>query len=140
MYSYKKVIARRRTGCLALMAETQDRWPLASARFIHAAAARIRTIFKGSTNHAAIDVSNAYGVPVAGLGNLPSSPVIAKAPPATHAVTAFNHRPGPGSKGGATRHDHMIWPERFDQKKSAIRALDDSASRRRDRYSAGRHA
>lgn len=40
-----------------------------------------------------IDVTNAYGVPLADLDNLPSSAVIAKAFAGAHLVKAFNHLP-----------------------------------------------
>ena len=38
-----------------------------------------------------IDVTNAYGVPVEKLGNLPSSVVISQALPGASLVKAFNH-------------------------------------------------
>jgi len=40
-----------------------------------------------------IDVTNAYGVPLPDLGDLPSSAVVAKAFPGTSLVKAFNHLP-----------------------------------------------
>jgi predicted dinucleotide-binding enzyme len=40
-----------------------------------------------------IDVTNAYGVPLSDLDNLPSSAVVAKALPGAHVVKAFNHLP-----------------------------------------------
>ena len=40
-----------------------------------------------------IDVTNAYGVPLADLDNLPSSAVVAKALPGARVVKAFNHLP-----------------------------------------------
>jgi 8-hydroxy-5-deazaflavin:NADPH oxidoreductase len=40
-----------------------------------------------------IDVTNAYGVPLADLGDLPSSKVVANALPGARLVKAFNHLP-----------------------------------------------
>jgi 8-hydroxy-5-deazaflavin:NADPH oxidoreductase len=40
-----------------------------------------------------IDVTNAYGVPLSDLDNLPSSAIVAKAVPGAHLVKAFNHLP-----------------------------------------------
>ncbi len=40
-----------------------------------------------------IDVTNAYGVPLSELDNLPSSAVVAKSLPGAHLVKAFNHLP-----------------------------------------------
>lgn len=40
-----------------------------------------------------IDATNAYGVPLADLDNLPSSAIVAKALPGAHLVKAFNHLP-----------------------------------------------
>jgi 8-hydroxy-5-deazaflavin:NADPH oxidoreductase len=40
-----------------------------------------------------IDVTNAYGVPLSELDQLPSSAVVAKALPGAHLVKAFNHLP-----------------------------------------------
>lgn len=53
-----------------------------------------------------IDVTNAYGVPLPDLDNLPSSAVVAKAFPGAHLVKAFNHLPAgvlaqePSTDGG----------------------------------------
>lgn len=53
-----------------------------------------------------IDVTNAYGVPLSDLDNLPSSAIVAKALPGAHLVKAFNHLPAgvlaqdPGAAGG----------------------------------------
>ena len=40
-----------------------------------------------------IDATNAYGVPLSDLDNLPSSAIVAKALPGAHLVKAFNHLP-----------------------------------------------
>jgi 8-hydroxy-5-deazaflavin:NADPH oxidoreductase len=40
-----------------------------------------------------IDATNAYGVPLSDLDNLPSSVIVAKALPGAHLVKAFNHLP-----------------------------------------------
>jgi predicted dinucleotide-binding enzyme len=40
-----------------------------------------------------IDATNAYGVPLSELDNLPSSAIVAKALPGAHLVKAFNHLP-----------------------------------------------
>lgn len=40
-----------------------------------------------------VDVTNAYGVPLSDLDNLPSSAIVAKALPGAHLVKAFNHLP-----------------------------------------------
>lgn len=40
-----------------------------------------------------IDATNAYGVPLSDLDNLPSSSIVAKALPGAHLVKAFNHLP-----------------------------------------------
>lgn len=40
-----------------------------------------------------IDVTNAYGVPLSELDNLPSSAIVAKSFPGAHLVKAFNHLP-----------------------------------------------
>jgi predicted dinucleotide-binding enzyme len=53
-----------------------------------------------------IDVTNAYGVPLSDLDNLPSSAIVAKALPGAHLVKAFNHLPAavlaqdPATAGG----------------------------------------
>jgi 8-hydroxy-5-deazaflavin:NADPH oxidoreductase len=53
-----------------------------------------------------IDATNAYGVPLSDLDNLPSSAIVAKALPGAHLVKAFNHLPAgvlaqdPGTAGG----------------------------------------
>jgi predicted dinucleotide-binding enzyme len=53
-----------------------------------------------------VDVTNAYGVPLHELDNLPSSAIVAKAMPEAHLVKAFNHLPAgvlaqdPASAGG----------------------------------------
>jgi 8-hydroxy-5-deazaflavin:NADPH oxidoreductase len=50
--------------------------------------------------------TNAYGVPLADLDNLPSSAIVAKALPGAHLVKAFNHLPAgvlaqdPATAGG----------------------------------------
>lgn len=40
-----------------------------------------------------IDATNAYGVPLSDLDNLPSSAIVAQALPGAHLVKAFNHLP-----------------------------------------------
>lgn len=53
-----------------------------------------------------IDATNAYGVPLSDLDNLPSSAIVAKALPGAHLVKAFNHLPAgvlaqdPGTAAG----------------------------------------
>jgi predicted dinucleotide-binding enzyme len=53
-----------------------------------------------------IDVTNAYGVPLSDLDNLPSSAIVAKALPGANLVKAFNHLPAavlaqdPSTDGG----------------------------------------
>jgi 8-hydroxy-5-deazaflavin:NADPH oxidoreductase len=53
-----------------------------------------------------IDATNAYGVPLSDLDNLPSSAIVAKALPGAHLVKAFNHLPAgvlaqdPATAGG----------------------------------------
>ncbi|HWW73699.1 MAG TPA: NADPH-dependent F420 reductase [Duganella sp.] len=53
-----------------------------------------------------IDATNAYGVPLSDLDNLPSSAIVAKSLPGAHLVKAFNHLPAgvlaqdPAAAGG----------------------------------------
>ena len=53
-----------------------------------------------------IDATNAYGVPLSDLNNLPSSAIVARALPGAHLVKAFNHFPAgvlaqdPATAGG----------------------------------------
>lgn len=54
----------------------------------HREVAKALTSWQGKT---VIDVTNAYGVPIADLDGLPSSAVIAKALPGARLVKAFNH-------------------------------------------------
>lgn len=69
----------------------------------HREVAKTLASWQGKT---VIDVTNAYGVPVADLGGLPSSAVIAKAVPGARLVKAFNHLPAatlaadPAVRGG----------------------------------------
>lgn len=56
----------------------------------HRDIAKARSTWQGKV---VIDVTNAYGVPLSELDNLPSSAIVAKSFPGAHLVKAFNHLP-----------------------------------------------
>jgi 8-hydroxy-5-deazaflavin:NADPH oxidoreductase len=56
----------------------------------HTAVARVLSSWVGKI---VVDVTNAYGVPLSELENLPSSAIVAKALSGAHLVKAFNHLP-----------------------------------------------
>ena len=56
----------------------------------HRDIAKARSTWQGKI---VIDVTNAYGVPLSELDNLPSSAIVAKSFPGAHLVKAFNHLP-----------------------------------------------
>ncbi len=63
---------------------------LAIPFWAHRDVAKAATTWEGKV---VIDVTNAYGVPLSDLDNLPSSAIVAKALPGAHLVKAFNHLP-----------------------------------------------
>ncbi|WP_414442354.1 NADPH-dependent F420 reductase [Burkholderia sp. 22PA0106] len=76
---------------------------LAVPFWAHRDVAKAAPTWKGKV---VIDVTNAYGVPLSDLDNLPSSAIVAKAMPGAHLVKAFNHLPAsvlaqePATAGG----------------------------------------
>jgi hypothetical protein len=76
---------------------------LAVPFWAHRDVAKAATTWQGKV---VIDVTNAYGVPLSDLDNLPSSTIVAKALPGAHLVKAFNHLPAgvlaqdPATAGG----------------------------------------
>lgn len=63
---------------------------LAVPFWAHRNVSKVAPVWQGKV---VIDATNAYGVPLSDLDNLPSSAVVAKAFPGAHLVKAFNHLP-----------------------------------------------